>query len=745
MKKLNFLLLAALALPFLALSQHVPLVCQGDIPSELLTRSSEKYSAEFASIKEEGYAKRELKARKGFALEANFVLDDLLRSGLVLFNDEVTRYLGEVVQVLTKEDAVLRNRKINVYTVRSEEVNAFASDRGDLFVTLGLLAQLEDEAQLAFILSHELVHTREGHAVELLLTKEGLSRKNAENSVLRETIFDKNMLSHSAYSKELELEADKGGAKLFLQTRYDPSTINTVFDVLKYSYLPFDDLPFDQELLQSPHYRFPSAYHLEKVNAIGGEDDFADDSKSTHPNIGSRRSALRSSLEGVDMTGRQLYIISSERFKQLREKARFELPMLYLQEDRLPEAIYAAYLLLQKHPDEFYLKKCVAKALYIFAKIKNSPDVSLKHKTKQAEGESHRLYHLLDQLNRKEATILALHYALQLQDQHPGDAEMETVVKDLFIELARHITSLDEFISDIPATPNEAAPEAVPSTGQETERSKYDRIREQKAGQDQPGKEDYWRYAFVGRKQDAAFRAAFDAGQVQHKANEERQTYWESREGRAAWKKELARTRRRGHALGIDKVVVVNPYFQRLDSRRKNVNVDYLKSEAGTLNVHRQIEELAAKAGLDATVLNTESLSKSDLGTFNDIRYLNEWFSEQIEHFDLSLTPGYNQSIVNDIAERYGTPYFLWMGVVSVRIPGRFVADTHGYGYTVSGHLRTKYEMLYYAILYDVKTGRRQVLRFSYFQKKDVQGLLRGHFYDTFSQIKKKGKKRDAS
>jgi hypothetical protein len=43
--------------------------------------------------------------------------------------------------------------------------------------------------------------------------------------------------------------------------------------------------------------------------------------------------------------------------------------------------------------------------------------------------------------------------------------------------------------------------------------------------------------------------------------------------------------------------------------------------------------------------------------------------------------------------------------------------------------------MLYYKVLYDVRTGRNQVLKFEYLDRKDSQTMVKAHTYDAFQQI----------
>ena len=155
-------------LPLLAYSQdfnqYKPLQSRWSIPADFTGRASQKYYKDLASIdsKESRFNKR---SKKDFYLESNFGIGDFLTSGRVLFNDQASAYLSEIMDVLLKDDQALR-KQIRIYVVKSPAVNAFTTNNGIIFVTMGLLSRLENEAQLAWVLSHEVVHYREQHVID---------------------------------------------------------------------------------------------------------------------------------------------------------------------------------------------------------------------------------------------------------------------------------------------------------------------------------------------------------------------------------------------------------------------------------------------------------------------------------------------------------------------------------------------------------------------------------------------------
>jgi hypothetical protein len=631
---------------------------------------------------------------------------------------------------------------VQVFAIRSTAVNAFATERGTVFVTLGLLAQLENEAQLAIVISHELSHVQEGHALHLFLKGKNVERNSSRKSVMDETTFDLSMLEKNSYSKELELEADKKGLERLLKTDYSTSTLNTLLDVLKYASLPFDEVKFEKSFFESGLYHFPEGYWLPQVKPVVGEEENAADQTSTHPNIAARRKAMESILAAAHPKEGKNFLVSEERFINARQIARFEQPNLYLHRGNLPNAVYDAYLLLQKDPENAYLQKCVAKALYLSAKTRNDPDYTVPKTAQKTEGESQQLHHLMDTLSSRELTVLALRYAWPLQTKFKDDAEIKTIVQDLFTELASQVDSLGVFTTSLPPQPVATA-ETEPQKQESAEpkpKSKYQKIK--KSTKKAQIANNYWQVAFADYLKDDAFKTAFAEGQKKYRERKEREDEYREGGGSSQRMKEARKEELRGQRMGIPKVVIVNPLYLKLDARKDNA-MQYVETEYGEENMRNILESVAAKTDLKVKILDVENLKAGQTDVFNDIRMLNEWFSEQASYDDLSLTPGVNQDKINAIAEKYGTDYFLWTGVISLheKKKNQALAIAAGIIYfpllplAIYYAAKPKYDMLYFAVLFDVRTGRRKTIKFDYFSKKDTDSMLKAHTYDTLLQI----------
>jgi len=156
--------------------------------------------------------------KRAFALESNYHIDHLIRSGAMLFNDSISAYVNKVLDEILKKDPELR-QNIHLFIVKSPTVNAFSFDNGIILVNTGLLSQLDDESQLAFILCHELIHFKRKHAINAYLDLRNVSSGNYHKSRNDEDVLQ--------YSKDQETEADTAGLDLFKSTNYDLDAVNS--------------------------------------------------------------------------------------------------------------------------------------------------------------------------------------------------------------------------------------------------------------------------------------------------------------------------------------------------------------------------------------------------------------------------------------------------------------------------------------------------------------------------------------
>jgi beta-barrel assembly-enhancing protease len=123
----------------------------------------------------------------------------------------------------------------------SETINAFALPGGQIFITRGLLLKLENEAQVAGVLGHEIGHVINRHAAEhmakgklgqMLAAAAGVASSEDYGSRGAAVAAMVNQLAQLKYSRTDELESDDYGMRFMVQAGYDPRAMLGVMQVL---------------------------------------------------------------------------------------------------------------------------------------------------------------------------------------------------------------------------------------------------------------------------------------------------------------------------------------------------------------------------------------------------------------------------------------------------------------------------------------------------------------------------------
>jgi predicted Zn-dependent protease len=141
----------------------------------------------------------------------------------------------------------------------SPEINAFALPGGYVYITRGILAYLNSEAELAAVLGHEIGHVTARHGVRQQSAAQAANIGLAIASIFVPQINPNvgQTLSSallSGYGRDHELEADRLGAEYLARSEYDPQAMIRVIGVLKNQEL------FDAEIAKQEG-REPRRYH----------------------------------------------------------------------------------------------------------------------------------------------------------------------------------------------------------------------------------------------------------------------------------------------------------------------------------------------------------------------------------------------------------------------------------------------------------------------------------------------------
>ena len=187
-------------------NHYKSLKCHGELPSIFITSLESQVEKEEDKIIKGGDRYAEERKKKKFALSASYSLRQMILNGKILFGDQLTNYVNDIAKNILVNFDFNRKSEIEFFVVKSPYVNAFTTNGGKIFVSTALISQLETEAQLAFILAHEIAHFEKGHVL-----KGYLFNKKVEGSSSSRYSTENSLLKKSAYSQEKEIDADTRG------------------------------------------------------------------------------------------------------------------------------------------------------------------------------------------------------------------------------------------------------------------------------------------------------------------------------------------------------------------------------------------------------------------------------------------------------------------------------------------------------------------------------------------------------
>jgi predicted Zn-dependent protease len=124
--------------------------------------------------------------------------------------------------------------------VDSPIVNAFAIPGGYVYLTRGILAFINNEAELAAVMGHEIGHVTARHTVRQMTRSELAQIGLGVGSVLSPTFGQIGNAGNNAlgllflrFSRDDEREADRLGVEYAARAGYDPREVSNFFDVLR--------------------------------------------------------------------------------------------------------------------------------------------------------------------------------------------------------------------------------------------------------------------------------------------------------------------------------------------------------------------------------------------------------------------------------------------------------------------------------------------------------------------------------
>lgn len=618
---------------------YAPIKSIGKLPQDFTLAASNRIQKELAA-NTTIQKRRHKKLNEELVINSNFDLNYLFQSGYILLNDTISNYVNAVANEIIQIEPELKG-KLKIYVIKSTEVNAYCFENGTVFVNIGLISHLENEAQLAYILCHEFVHYIKQHSLKRVVEYDKINRNKAG----KRTYEDKVLLMYQ-FSRENETEADTTGLSIFLKTNYDSKQASAALKMLHYSNLPFDDLKFEKYFFEDENYKLPEEYFLKEFNPIS-VDDNKDDTYQTHPNIVNRQKVVENLLPELKISSQEKkHIVSETTFKLVREITRFECCRMFLVERDYMSAFKWAFLLRQKYPDNLYVNKTLAKCLYALTLNKaghlkfdeNSYHNNAIPDYTKIEGSSQQVNYFFNQIPAKELGILTMRFFWQNHLKYPDDKLFNGISDSSLVLLSTYLSiKPDEFQTTIPANS----------------------VTESK----------YYSKAFIPYFNDTTFIAIFDNNTKNinvvetNNINGLKKFEFETKENIQKQKK---KNQENNSDLNIEKLLVINPIYDFTIESKKEASYK-IRTEAKEDRLINYIEQNLSLAKIKYELLDPKDFSENDIVKYNEYSELNTWLNERI---DIGLE---NRNLVlgteniNEVVKKYNTKYVMLVSVNSIK------------------------------------------------------------------------------
>lgn len=149
-------------------------------------------------------------------------------------NEAATDYVSKIGVGIT---SVVGRTEIQYYfgVLDTDDINAFATTGGYIFITRGALKKMNNEAELVAVLAHEISHDIKRHVIERLKLKSkdrsvtagvakilGAGSLAAQIALERLNGFAFKLLIEEGLSKENEYEADSKAIEIMITLNYPP-------------------------------------------------------------------------------------------------------------------------------------------------------------------------------------------------------------------------------------------------------------------------------------------------------------------------------------------------------------------------------------------------------------------------------------------------------------------------------------------------------------------------------------------
>jgi Zn-dependent protease with chaperone function len=306
------------------------------------------------------------------------LIKDRFSEGEVLSADEATAYLNAVVQVILNANPSLDKNGLRVLFSKSYSANAFSMGEGTIFFNIGLFHRMENEAQVAFALCHELSHHYLDHGngnihkyVNTIYSDEFQRQlKSIQKSEYRrnqqlDQLAKELLFRTRRHSRQHEQAADSMALELLRNTGYDlTAAISTLALLDSADRDKYDSLLQLEKRFNFPSYPFkPGWLESDGLSFAKSPEETSGqtDSLKTHPDCKKRIEAIRSKALLHQKPENKRFLVNEAEFNRLKTQFDYEIIEYCFRSRRVSRALYFALQMLNEKPGDAYLHTMVGR------------------------------------------------------------------------------------------------------------------------------------------------------------------------------------------------------------------------------------------------------------------------------------------------------------------------------------------------------------------------------------------------
>jgi len=290
----------------------------------------------------------------------------LLKTSRAVTEPIAHQYLQSLVKKIIDANPELKGTDARIFFTRDWWPNAYSMGDGNIAFNAGLMVFLKNEAELVFVLCHELSHYQLDHSGKAInkyitqmnskefqselkkLSKQQYGRRRQLETLAKSLAFD-----NRRHKRENEAEADRQAFTYMKNTGYDVNGIQSCLQLLN----EVDDStvypPLDlQRILSFDSYPFKKKWILKEssifsqLGADDGELTKAElDSLKTHPDCITRIELLKDSIQSV-AKGKE-FLVNEPLFNKLKHEFFLEIIEQNYRQGNLSRNLYYSLQLLQ--------------------------------------------------------------------------------------------------------------------------------------------------------------------------------------------------------------------------------------------------------------------------------------------------------------------------------------------------------------------------------------------------------------